>query len=204
MNSLITWTKNVFTSKAAIHKYLHTPVGPKHTQFWGRYCNAWVQSQIVVGCTNWQSLLDTFPTIEQRETAISLFHLHIWQVDHVSGEGETERDRERQRETEHATTLLLPPGMWAHYLEHVNSLTSACGIPLDVSTSSVSIGAAITLSWKVGKGKINTTKWSRSSSNTNEGRGGRTLLTYRRGKNNSNQSIRYERRLSRGWARWQE
>ena len=44
----------------------------------------------------------------------------------------------------------------------MNSLTSACGIPLDVSTGSVSIGAAITLSWKVGKGIISTTIQSRS------------------------------------------
>jgi len=48
------------------------------------------------------------------------------------------------------------------HLEHMNSITSACGVPLDVSTSSVSIGAAITLSWKVGKGIISTTIQSRS------------------------------------------
>jgi len=42
----------------------------------------------------------------------------------------------------------------AHYLEHVNSLTSPCGVPLDVSTGSVFIRDAITLSWKVGKGII--------------------------------------------------
>jgi len=52
-----------------------------------------------------------------------------------------------------------------------------------VSTGSVSIGAAITLIWKVGKGIISTTIQSRSSSDTNVGRGGRTSLTYRRGDN---------------------
>jgi len=81
--------------------------------------------------------------------------------------------------------ILIP----AHYLENVNSLTSACGVPLDVSTGSVSIGAAIALSWKVGKGIISTTIQSRSNSNANVGRGGRTSLTYRRGENSRGKSV---------------
>jgi len=80
----------------------------------------------------------------------------------------------------------------AHYLQHVNSFTSTCGVPLDVSTGSVSIGAAITLSWKVDKGIISTTIQSRSSSNTNVGRGGRTSLTYRRGENSRGKSVSHE------------